>query len=529
MVDDPLRAAGGGTPAPAGTRARRVAELWERPPFLLLAGLLLAVFMASRLAFFWVYPTVGISQDLPGYLAAIEQVKHGHWPHFVFRTPLYSLFIGLIKLITDRWIFVLYAQNFLSLAASLALVGAVRLYRPTLALAATIAMCGFLGSSQVVLYDVALLSESLYTSCVILAAGFLILSFQRWSPLALALCSAFMALAVLTRPSGLYFTVIYSLVTVFLLWNRLPGRSIAAFAVPLPVLLLGFCAYNLGTIGSFTINPFGDSNLAGATALYWEPDPGLPEVVNRAFKELPESYAEADISPAELRLLRTSWDRKQVFELYAKAYNRMLWSVGWGTGSRFKAGTYLQTHGFIRDAAFSAIRRHPDLYAKFVWVNLVEFYRGVGFDFDIRSSLAYRETGDYSAADAGAKGAAVPGAAKPEAAWPDRALNGLQLAWQWVQDAIFQRLFWSWAYFAVLILSAVQLIRSRGRHLGAALLFALALIPLGASLVVCLVQIAMDRYSYPTQFAYYLVVALAPLLWQPGAPRRDSTQAQAGA
>lgn len=526
MVDSSFPAGGGVPPAPAGPRTRGVAYLWERPPFLLLAGLLLAVFMASRLAFFWLYPTVGISQDLPGYMAALEQVKQGHWPHFVFRTPLYSLFIGLIKLFTDRWIFVLFAQNLLSLAASVFLVGAVRWYRPSLALAATIAMCGFLGSSQVVLYDVALLSESLYTSCVILAAGFLILSFRRWSPLTMALCSALMALAVLTRPSGLYFTVIYCLATVFFLWNGLPARSIAAFGAPLPVLLLGFCAYNYVTMGIFTINPFGDSNLAGATALYWEPDPGLPDVVNRAFKELPKSYAEADISPAELELLRTSWDRRQIFEIYAKAYNRMLWSVGWGTGSRFQAGSYLQTRGFIRDAAFAAIRKHPDLYAKFVWVNLVEFYRGVGFDFDIRSSLAYRETGEYAPADARGQAAAVPGSAKPDALWPDRALNGLQLAWQRLQDAVFQRVFWSWAYFAILVLSAVQLVRFRGRHFGAALLFAIALIPLGASLVVCLVQIAMDRYSYPTQFAYYLVVALAPLLAQPGAPRRDSAAPQ---
>ena len=184
--------------------------------------------MASRSAFFWLYPTVGISQDLPGYLAALVQIGQGDWPHFVFRTPLYSLLIGFVQLFTDRWIFVLYAQNFLSFAASLFLVGAVRRYRPSLALAATAAMCGFLGSSQVVLYDVALLSESLYTSCIILAAGFLILSFQRWSPAHLALCSGFMALAVLTRPAGLYFSVSLRLRHGVPAWNRLPLKVDAA-------------------------------------------------------------------------------------------------------------------------------------------------------------------------------------------------------------------------------------------------------------------------------------------------------------
>ena len=255
------------------------------------------------------------------------------------------------------------------------------------------------------------------------------------------------------------------------------------------------------TIGSFTINAFGDSNLAGATALYWEPDPGLPDVVNRALKGLfpnPPRRGGASSPGRTLgNLLRTSWDRKQLFGVYEKAYNRMMWSVGWGTGSRFKAGSYLQVRGYIRAAALAAIRRHPVLYAKFVWVNLVEFYRGVGYSFDIQSSLAYRESGEYVHADVSTQGAAVPGPAKLDTRWPGRAISFVQHAWQGLQNAVFQEQFWTWAYFAMLILSAGQLARYRGRHFGAALLLALALIPLGASLVVCLVQIAMDEVQLP--------------------------------
>jgi len=55
------------------------------------------------------------------------------------------------------------------------------------------------------------------------------------------------------------------------------------------------------------------------------------------------------------------------------------------------------------------------------------------------------------------------------------------------------------------------------------LLFVLTLIPLGASVIVSLVVISADRYSYPTQFIYYLCVALSPLLFggTPGAAERD--------
>jgi len=59
----------------------------------------------------------------------------------------------------------------------------------------------------------------------------------------------------------------------------------------------------------------------------------------------------------------------------------------------------------------------------------------------------------------------------------------------------------------------MKLVRSRGRHLGAFILTVLTLMALGSAAVVCLVETACDRYSYPTQFIYYLSVALLPLLW----------------
>jgi hypothetical protein len=77
-------------------------------------------------------------------------------------------------------------------------------------------------------------------------------------------------------------------------------------------------------------------------------------------------------------------------------------------------------------------------------------------------------------------------------------------------------------------LGAARLIRSHGRHAGAFLLLVLTLIPVGSSLVVCLTEIAADRYSYPTQFLYYLSVALASLAWGPpkGSPDGEKPGAQ---
>ena len=185
-----------------------------------------------------------------------------------------------------------------------------------------------------------------------------------------------------------------------------------------------------------------------------------------------------------------------------------------------------------------AIRRHPVLYAKFVWVGMVEFYEGVGYKFDIESSIAYRKRGNplskmggshpdemASRLAAVANGAASASALQDEdtEGGQERFVRGLQHLWQRVHGAIFQNVAWSFAYFIVCALSVFRLARSKGHDTSVFLLFVLTLIPMGASLITSLVVISADRNSYPTQFIYYLSVALSPLLFGsvPGVASRD--------
>jgi len=522
--------------SPSGQGAR-AASRFSDPSLLSLAALLLAVFLLSRLPFFWYYPSVQAAQDTQGYLDMVAAIRGGHWPRFLYRTPGYPLLFWFVTLFTGRWIAVVDVQNLLSFASSLFLVFSVRRYRASLALPATLDMCGFLGSSQVVLYDVALLSDSLYASCTITAVAVLFLAFRGFNPLPLAAASAAMALCILVRPAGEYLIVIYAAILAYLIWQRRTLRSVVAFLVPLPALILGLCTYNYATISSFVVSSLGEANLVGATALYWEPDPRLPDSVNLALKDLPASYARQDITPEDLQTMRTSWDADRLNLVYEKAFNRLIFSEGWGWG-RLGTGDYLGSRANMRAVSLIAIRRHPALYAKFVWVGLVEYFKGVGYKFDIESSIAYRKRGNplYGMSGAHPDEMAARLAADPNGAAPavdlqdretasrlERLIRGLQHLWQRLHAAIFQNMAWACAYFLVLILSAVQLARTRGRDKGVFLLFVLTLIPLGASVIVSLVVISADRYSYPTQFIYYLCVALSPLLFggTPGAAERD--------
>jgi hypothetical protein len=520
-------------PRPVAQRARvaRSLSLLGAPPFYALALVLFAVFLITHLPFFWYYPDVGLSQDSNSYLDIVNTIRSGTWPHFIFRTPGYPLFIWLVTTFIDRWLAVVFLQSLLTFASALCLVYSIFRLRRPLALPAALAMCGFLGSAQVMFYDISLLSDSLYTSSLILSISFLLLAFGARAPPHFAVASALMALSILVRPAGLYLVVVYAIVLAYLLWNRCGWRPALAFAAPFPALILAFCAYNGATLGEFVISPFAEANYAGATVLFWERDPRLPARVNDALKGLPDSYRDQGITGEDLDAVRASWDTDALFNIYTKAYNRMIWSAGWGSGTKFGADTYLHNRGYIRDVSMMAIRRHPVLYAKYVWVNMVKYFEGVGYKFDIYSSLAYRtrgkltgETrafysgGDGSLADSPPPASAATGGADSAAdqSRTERLLRALQLTWQSLHGRIFQTTFWSWAYFAMLALSIVQLARTRGRSLGPFLLGVIALIPVGASLVVCLVETATDRYSYPTQFVYYLAVALAPLLWAEG-------------
>ena len=508
----------------ATARARQVVH-----SFRFSALLLLTVVLITRLPFFVHYPLVGLSSDTNGYMSLVDTVRHGQWPQFIIRTPGYPFLVWLVTAFTDRWVSVILVQCLISLGAGLCLIYAVYRFKRNLVLPAALAMCAFLGGAQSLTYDTMGLPESIYTSALLFTVAALLMAFSQPRPCYFALLSASMAVVILIRPSGMFLLVVYFLILAFLLWNRFPTRAVVNFIVPLPAILLALCTYNYFTIQAFTVSPYGEANFAGATALYWETDPSLPPFVNEALKELPASYKRSGISDRDLQIMRTSWDIRMVYDVFSRAYNPMMHDENWGYGTKFNHGSYLEVRRYVRAACLVAIRRHPDLYLKFFWVNLVTFFEGIDYRFDFDAILDLRARQNYL----GGKireydtryikeyGGATPPAgvfiagtgANAEVTLSLPVLHRIQLAWQSLHVRVFEKIFWVWIYLFVLALSAVELVRSRGRNIGAFILLMLTLMFLGAGMVVCLVEEAMDRYSYPVQFIYYLSIALLPLIW----------------
>ncbi len=524
-----------GKPEGAGSRLR--AFFFAEHPFFLPAGVVLTVFLITRLPFFIYYPVVGIGHDTGDYLVLAKAIGSGTLPHFIIRTPGYPLFIWLVTSFCDRWLAVIFVQNLLTLASSLFIVFAVLRLSPRLALPAALAMCGYVGSSQVLLHDTYTISDSLYANSLIFTVALLLLALNRSRPLTLLCLSAMMAITILVRPAGMYLVAIYLFILVYLFLNRFTRAELRCFAPPLPIMLLALCTYNFFTIGEFAISPWGDAAFVGATILYWEQDPSLPPFVNNALKGLPDSYKKVGLTADDMVTLKTSWNVASLSHLYGKSSDPLIHGEGWGFGSRFTGGDFLQNRMYIRQVSLMAIRRHPILYIKYCWANLVTYWTGIALNTDFYSAVAVRGSMTYVTKNRGYEkwkakefadspppvGVLIGPSGTPQnVTLASTSLSSLHRGWQSLHWKVFQRLFWVWAYFATFILSVGKLIRSRGRNLGAFILCTLGLTAIGASLVICLIARSVERYSYPTQFICYLSVALLPLLWVSKGTRRDA-------
>jgi hypothetical protein len=516
-------------------------KLWFKKYVLHLSSLfLVVVFLTVRTSYFLYYPAVRIARDSMGYLNLAEVIKSGVAPDFSIRTPGYPLFLALITSVFDQWMAVVVAQNLITLLAVLTLVyGVYRLQRP-LAFPAALAMAGLVGGTQSLFYDIHLLTESLYTSCIIFSFAFFMLSFATRRALYFGLASTFMAVTIIIRPSGMYFLVIYALILFYLLWNKTEKRLVAGFLFPLPLLLFLLCAYNYFTFNKFTISVFGEVNLALATISFWEPDPTFPEEVNEAIKELPSLLSEKVKFGNKERFIRnTSWDPAILYPLFFKPYNAYFFDYAYG--SRFSSSPptpekpsqseyqedlqarhqsgYVETNReLVRQVVFTSIGKHPDLYAKFVWANSVHYFMNItdhvdAYESHIQRINEYRQFLFEPSGNLYANMLAQEYADNvKENVVENSAIQSVRLVVQSAVWNIFYHEIWIWLYFFAFILSIAILATSRGRHDGAFILFILTVSVIGSCLIVSLVETSLPRYSFPSQFIYYLSTMLLPIL-----------------
>jgi hypothetical protein len=515
--------------------------LAANPPCVLAAALFVVLVIANRAWYFIDFPMPAIHPDSGGYFAAAEQIGNGTWPNFGNRPLVYPLFLKAVFSAVDRASFLVVCQTLLSTLAGLSLVYAAYRWMAPLALPAAGVVALFLFGFTTIEHDTAMLSESLYTTFLMSAFGALLVGIRARSPRWLGWASAAMALAILTRPAGVFLEVSYLIVAGWLMFNRFPRRATAAFLIPFPVLLLLMCTYNWRVVGVFATTTWGEANLAGATLLSWQTDPEYPPEINASIEQIQDVIQKRYVATKkDPGVLERSWDPDKLGPVFLDGFNWEALAIAVKLGGNYE--TVART--WIRRVAFDAIKKRPVVYAKFVYTMMHHYYRPTE-DYDFRAYLQNRawlyyvsrnfsaEKGDAFMVRLGKEFAdAVPPPAVVitdfDPATPkdlqDRVLIPPTRGWRVydfthrIRYRVYDSWFWPFGLLVALVCSGWVLVRTRMRHHGAFVVFIVAVSTLGASLVVSLVEYSQPRYSYPMEWAHGLSVVLLPLLFMKPTP-----------
>lgn len=517
-------------------RARRT--LWagvSAPPFWVPALVLLMAVIANRAWFFLDFPMVAIHPDSGSYFAAAEMIGTSTWPNFGNRPPLYPIFLRLTFAMWDRAIAVAMFQTAFSFLAALLMLFACYRWRRSLAIPASLALALFLFGFTTLEHDTAMLSESVYSSLLVVSFAALMLGIRSRQPWWLGLSSASMALSILTRPAGMFLIVVYLLVAAWLLWQRFRRTAMVAFLIPLPVLLLALSVYNMRVVRAFTPTTWGEANLAVATFLGWQPDPSYPPEINADIEKI-QSLLRARVAlvKKDTAVLDRSWDPLELGSVFVEGFNQPALDIALRMGGHYETSA----RQWIRRISFDAIRKRPRQYAKFVWTMLYQYFRPIP-EYDFRVYLQNRAATFYveryfspekgndfmvrlgkEFATSTAPPAVVITSFDPSvvmdqndriALVPTRAWRIYDLTHRF-RAFVFERKIWPAALVVGLLGSLWILVRTRFRDEPAFVVFIVTIGAVGASLVVSLVEFSQPRYSYPMEWTYSVAMVLLPLL-----------------
>lgn len=536
------------------SRQRQLISLSLRLLLAVGVGLVLLAWGATRIPFLRHYYAPCAVPDFGSYVNLVLDLFKGVPPVFSDRTPGYPLFIALIYGTFGTNYALVFAQALFKLAAVLVLVFAVyRFFRPA-ALLAGAGMALFLYHREEITNDFSLMSESIYTSMLMLTVAALLLAIRSGRPLYWAAMSSAMAGVIFIRPAGMFLLPANLLLLLWIIWNRPQRRwaEAAACTLPMAVLLTALCVYNSLTAGYFGISAYGEANLAGATSYFWHDHPDYPPKLRAALRRPIES-----LKPEQAKALAESWDFETLYPIYSETYNLNLYSFLYpylqsDFAAEFSLSTddpkqlYHAKRELKRRISFDAIEANPQAYLKFIATQLYGYFwhntrwkYGDFYDYPLplchkalftdrsyapNNSEEWRRNvlRDYYEPQplGGIQTVEVNG--KIESRLVETRPLLMQRKLQKLLAPIINWRWWDMTIFVVLALALFKLLWTGLRSPSAAALTILALMVIGHALLVSLVEISLTRYILPLEFINFIGCALLPalLMKEPRPPSR---------
>jgi hypothetical protein len=473
--------------------------------------------------------------DANAYSAILHHVSQHRLPSLVV-APGYPLFVATLVTLTGSLGAVPVAQILFLLTATLLLLYEIYRSYGWVCIPASLAMTGFIASPSALIDAASIMTESTYTSCLILTIALLFRCVRIDTMRNYLLLALVIGIAIIIRPAGLF---LIGSIVLLLVYLRARGKSVKyLLTVPAPalaVLAITIC-YNYSVTGQASISPVHALSLPASVALFWKQDPSL----SPPFCQAIQSYHNR-VPPQEFVLVKKSWDLEQLYKAFERnvgpAFRHLGAEVGLWTcmDKRYTEGIispdeFGEISDQARKMAALAIQASPMSYVKLFAANTYAWFTNIKHHMaspyaemcDIflrlygeRSNNVFQDTSLPVYVRAYYQALPLPNFRIRDddtVIVTPSALQKLHLVLMSAMNPLFFSMLWVWAFLAIALTSSIQWIRTGFGNERFFLLAFITTIPIGAAALVSLGAVSLIRYSYPTQFVYYLSVALLPLL-----------------
>lgn len=207
-------------------------------------SIVIVSFLFSRLPFFLWAPIPEFFPDTFDYFYYIERLKEGILPSFEYLPQGFGFFVHIVGLISNKIIAVIYAQNIIILLSSLYFIKVINKHYSNLSILCSIGLSIYLMDSYVIRLDTGLITESIYTSSMILICGLFINAVNSKNKIKWLLFSASLILPAIIRSNGLYIYFLPFWLIFYMVINKYSFKFYLYLLLPFISLNLIWMIYN---------------------------------------------------------------------------------------------------------------------------------------------------------------------------------------------------------------------------------------------------------------------------------------------
>ncbi len=448
---------------------------------LLLSILIFTIlFIFSRIPFF-LCPISGFTMDTFEYTRLLEQLLNGNMMDMRGIPGGYPFFLYIISPITTKVLYISIIQNIITYLIDVFLIYTIYKSYKYYSIFTSIAISLFAISHFVFKYDSMLMTESIYTNSIILIFIFFIWAIKTEKKIYWGLLSFSMILPIFIRPNGLFVYGVFFTLLVFLILKKYNKKIILTYLSVFLSLNLIWCFYNYISINIFSIGyperiqlALGKENIKDSTNII---------NVERTLKNINKSM----FPPA-----RVEQNNPQIFK--NKYLNTSYYYFKSFGNTQYHYGIITERY----DLLFINDWQKMILMPGYTWFIASEDLKKLTFkEYYNTSDLEYL-TDDYKKIN------------------ENKLFKIHDYFYLKIYNPLFKNFIWIVISIIIFFVALYIYIKSKFTNTNTLIILFLFVI-FFTNLLVILVSTgpgySFERYCYPTDFIYYLSIALLPLLF----------------